>query len=131
MPVPPKAQKQMQTRQQRAKILQERAKYEVRFTSCAIEEITLRESSARAGDEASGINFFLRQLNDMTFASLDPRLGRIIPWLRTRISCVSCSYQSIRTLKNVSNKQIPSRTGVLAIKKSVSSEARSDHCVEA
>jgi hypothetical protein len=39
-PVPPKAQKQMQTRQQRAKIIQERAKYEVSFTAASAPEST-------------------------------------------------------------------------------------------
>jgi hypothetical protein len=38
--VPPKAQKQMHTRQQRAKILQERAKYEVSFTAASSPEST-------------------------------------------------------------------------------------------
>ena len=75
---------------------------------------------------------FLRQLNDMALAALDPHIGRLIPRLRTCINRgISCQYQGIRTLKNVSKKQIPSRTGVLAIKKSISSETRSDHCVEA
>jgi large subunit ribosomal protein L3 len=63
----------------------------------------------------------------MTFVVLDAPLSRLLPCLRERVKrTVSKEYQSFRALKNPSNKQIPVRTGVLAIKKSVAFEDVSD-----